>query len=106
MRLNDYQAATQRTAGDKMTLEHIALGTAGEAGELADEIKKHVYHGHDLDVDHLINEGGDVLWYLARLATRLGTTLEEMASRNLRKLEKRYPNGFSEERSINRASDR
>ena len=101
MRLNEYQHEAQRTAGD-IRLEVVGLGLAGESGEVADVIKKFVAHGHDLDVHKLSEEAGDVLWYLAILASRLGTTLEHIAASNLRKLERRYPDGFSEERSRNR----
>ena len=101
MRLNEYQSEANRTAVD-MRLEVCALGLSGESGEVADIIKKFVAHGHELEVQKLIEEAGDVLWYLAALASRLGTTLELIAASNLRKLERRYPDGFSEERSRNR----
>ena len=46
---------------------------------------------------------GDTLWYIAKLARVCGTTLEELAKRNIEKLEKRYPEKeFKPERSINR----
>ena len=78
------------------------MGLNGEAGECIDILKKHFYQGHDLDVDKLIDELGDVLWYIAEACTGIGVTMEEVAKRNIEKLKKRYPNGFETERSINR----
>lgn len=79
-----------------------ALGLTGEAGEVADQIKKLIFHGHDLDRDGLIKELGDVCWYLALLCHAIGVPLEEVMTLNIEKLKKRYPEGFSESASINR----
>lgn len=80
-----------------------ALGLTGEAGEVADMIKKHIFHGHDLNLDELIKELGDVSWYLALLCTTINVSFEEILVKNIEKLEERYPEGFSESASINRA---
>lgn len=108
MNLNEYQQAALRTAqvGADL-LEPIdtagdALGIAGEAGEVADLIKKHIRHGHPLDKDKVAKELGDVLWYVAVLAHRIGWSLDGVAQANVEKLRKRYPEGFSAERSLNR----
>lgn len=79
-----------------------ALGLTGEAGEVADHIKKAIFHGHSLDFTDLVNELGDVCWYLALLCHAIDVPLEEVMSRNIEKLKKRYPEGFSESASINR----
>lgn len=101
--LNAYQGEAMRTAGDrKDDLACHALGIAGEAGEVADLLKKHLFHGHSLDHDKVAKELGDVLWYVAVLAQRIGVDLETVARMNVEKLRKRYPDGFSSERSINR----
>jgi NTP pyrophosphatase (non-canonical NTP hydrolase) len=106
MSLNDYQKLVMRTAksadGKREALLNIGLGLTGEAGEVADLIKKNAFHGHGLDNSKLISECGDVLFYLAWLADTLDVTFEHIADNNIRKLQKRYPEGFSEERSINR----
>ena len=99
--LNEYQADAMRTAGQS-DLVCAALGLAGESGEFADAIKKFRYHGHQLDYAHLIEEVGDVLWYCALAARELGVTLEDVANENVLKLQRRYPGGFSVERSVNR----
>lgn len=101
--LNEYQQEAMRTAGErKDDLACHALGIAGEAGEVADLFKKHLFHGHDLDRDKVIKELGDVLWYVAVLAQRMGVQLSTVAERNIAKLRERYPDGFSSERSRNR----
>ena len=103
--LNDYQRMARRTAGTKGKsdkMEEAMLGLAGEVGELCDHYKKYMHQGHDIDYNHMAEEAGDVLWYLAEIADALGLTLEEIARRNIDKLRKRYPEGFDPERSINR----
>lgn len=79
-----------------------ALGLTGEAGEVADIIKKHVFHGHDMDKDEIIKELGDVCWYVALLSYAIDIPLEDILQKNIDKLKRRYPEGFSEENSINR----
>lgn len=83
-------------------LSGLALGLAGEAGEVADYIKKVVAHGHPLDSEKLAQELGDVLWYLVVTADALGFSLDEIASQNITKLRKRYPQGFHHQASIER----
>ncbi len=97
-------ASSPTLATENAQLICAALGLTGEAGEVADHIKKFIYHGHDLDRGKLIKEAGDVLWYVNLLASALGISLEEVAAQNISKLEKRYPGGeFTAERSRNRA---
>lgn len=98
----DYEASAARTDKEH-PLEYYALGVAGEAGEVADAVKKGVYHGGVLDRAKIIKEMGDTLWYLARLSAKLGITLGEVAQVNAIKLAKRYPNGYSDEASAARA---
>lgn len=78
------------------------LGLFGEGGEISDLLKKHMFQGHDLNKDDLVLELGDVLWYVAEIATSLNVDLSEVAQKNLDKLKRRYPNGFKKEDSINR----
>ena len=101
---NDYQRAALRTANGAncVNLMNAALGMAGESGEVADIIKKHTFQGHDLDVNHVAEELGDVLWYVAVGAEAIGLSLGEVAQRNVDKLKRRYPDGFDKSRSINR----
>ena len=108
MTLAEYQALAQRTshAGKRSDkLENACLGLAGECGEVCDIVKKALFQGHALDRAGLIEEAGDVLWYLAELAAGLGVSLEDMAVQNVMKLRRRYPNGFDAGRSRNRGAD-
>lgn len=106
MNLDLYQHLAGRTdphaQGTRDALCNGALGLVGEAGEVAELVKKHLFHGHALDRQALMAELGDVLWYVARLAAALGISLGDVAALNLDKLQRRYPNGFSHERSRNR----
>ena len=103
---NEYQELALRTAGNhgdfEKTLMYTALGLNGEAGEVAEYIKKALFHGHDLDRAALEKELGDVLWYLAVMARTLDLSLADIAQHNIEKLARRYPDGFSQERSRNR----
>ena len=106
MTLDDYQQLAARTIGTRTNsdqLSNMALGLAGEAGETADMLKKHLFHGKPLDVDEVIKELGDVLWYVAGMATAIGASLDDVAQRNVDKLRRRYPDGFSAEASATRA---
>ena len=108
MTLAEYQALAQRTshAGKRSDkLENACLGLAGECGEVCDIVKKALFQGHALDRAGLIEEAGDVLWYLAELAAGLGVSLEDMAVQNVMKLQRRYPSGFDAGRSRNRGTD-
>ena len=94
MNLNDYQKKALSTAVDKeFELEHRVLGIMGEAGELADKVKK--WYRDDkadkskLDKTGIASELGDVLWYVATLADYIGFSLEEIAAENVAKLASR-----------------
>lgn len=103
MNINEYQQLAMRTAKPECRLlSNVGLGLAGEAGECADEIKKHLHHGHPLNRDKLIKELGDVAWYLALGCEVLGTTLEDVLQLNVDKLRARYPDGFDPEKSLHR----
>jgi NTP pyrophosphatase (non-canonical NTP hydrolase) len=109
--MTDYQALAARTINpeqpDKERLINFVFGLAGETGETIDLLKKIIFHGHDLETnrDKLALELGDCLWYITGIATAAGINLDDIAKRNIEKLKARYPDGFSEERSIKRAVD-
>lgn len=105
MHLDEYQTEALRTADFKDPKEAMtaaALGLAGEAGEVIELIKKHLFHGHSLNRLDVQKEIGDVLWYAAVLAEACGISLDIVAKANVEKLKERYPEGFTHERSINR----
>ena len=82
-------------------LIHAVCGLASEAGECTGLVQK-IYQGHDLDTDHLKKELGDALWFIAEACDYLDTSMDEIMDMNITKLKARYPEGFSEERSLNR----
>ena len=99
MDFKDYQRAAARTAiySGAHRVVYPALGLASEAGEVAGQIKKVLRdQAGDFEaapVEALRDELGDVLWYLATLATDLGLSLDEIAERNLEKLACRAERG-------------
>lgn len=105
MTFNEYQEWCKtkwKTSHTKeQQLSECALGL-GESGEAQDIIKKHLYHGHDLNEGGLRKELGDQLYYIATMCTLTGVALSDVIQMNVDKLNARYPNGFERERSINR----
>ncbi len=106
MNLKDYQDKASRTINPDLNKRDIkinmAMGISGEAGETIDMIKKEIFHGHDINIKDLKKEIGDILWYVAGLATAYNLSLEEIGLMNVEKLKRRYPEGFTEELSKNR----
>lgn len=105
--LNEYQAEIKKRFGNEETYKNkvitpndcvtlvAALGLAGEAGEVADHIKKEYFHEKELDEKDLLTELGDTLCYLAVVAYQYGFTLEDVANANINKIDNRYPSGFN-----------
>ena len=88
-----------------------AVGISAEGGEFMEIVKKMIFQGKPASEDnleHLKIELGDVLWYVAQACMALNISFEEVADMNIKKLEKRYPEGhFAEFYSENRkAGDR
>ena len=106
MLLNEYQKLADRTSNPELTpwqkVENGCYGMCGESGECIDILKKVSFQGHTFDPNRLIDELGDVLWYVAQTATGLGLTLEDIALSNIAKLKSRYPKNFEVERSVHR----
>jgi len=93
-----YQGMCARTFPVEMPRELAVIGLCGEVGEVAELIKKHLYHGKSLDKDMLAKEIGDVLWYLNYCASVFGLSMNDIAQKNVEKLMARYPNGFEPQR--------
>jgi NTP pyrophosphatase (non-canonical NTP hydrolase) len=102
----DYREEVVRTLNPHLTSTEMlingCLGLTGEAGEVADMVKKHLFQGHDISLDKFLKELGDVRWYLEVLAHWAGCTMEEIEEINIHKLRSRYPNGFSHQASKER----
>jgi NTP pyrophosphatase (non-canonical NTP hydrolase) len=98
-------ASAESMATSSTMLNSAALGLSGESGEIADHVKKVMFHGHPLDEatrDKIAKELGDILWYCAMGARGIGLGLSDIATMNVEKLKKRYPEGFSTENSLYR----
>lgn len=98
-KLNDYQDAALETAvyPENMKVIYPALGINGEAGEVAEKVKK-IYRDHSGIMDDdarraIMKELGDVLWYVAVMAHDIGYSLQEVANANIEKLKSRQQRG-------------
>jgi NTP pyrophosphatase (non-canonical NTP hydrolase) len=101
MDLNEYQRSAnmtdQRPAGDADQGDEVLvfplMGLASEVGSLVKQYKKRVRDGesHPLFTDRVAEELGDVLWYVANLAAKLGLELEDVAALNLKRITERWP---------------
>lgn len=87
---------------DQVMLVWNAVGLAGEAGEFCELVKKGIFHQHGFDRARAAKELGDVLWYVAALATRLDLSLADVMAANIEKLRTRYPAGYSPADSVRR----
>lgn len=106
MTINEYQALAMTTLNPELSKKDVlingVMGLCGESGEAIDIVKKHLHQGHPLDKEKLAKELGDIAWYLAESAWALDIPLEDILQGNIDKLKKRFPEGFSTERSIQR----
>ena len=104
MKINEYQTLAMTTLNPELSKRDVlinsVMGLCGEAGEAIDIVKKWMAQGHALDKEHLKKELGDIAWYLAEVATALEIPLEDILQANIDKLKKRYPEGFTAERSL------
>lgn len=106
MGIKEYQKKSTRTMNDDLKhndiVANMIFGLNGEVGEVTDILKKHLFHGHKLNMNHLKEELGDAMFYIVNLATLYNIDMSEVLQMNVDKLLKRYPNGFSSQDSINR----
>ena len=106
MTINEYQSLAMTTLNKELSNPEVLLngvmGLCGESGEVIDLLKKHLSQGHPLNKEKMLEELGDVAWYMAEIAYALGANLESVLANNIKKLKERYPEGFSVEKSINR----
>jgi len=87
----------------KANLLHMVIGISGEAGEIVDVIKKHAVYNGELDIDHLIEELGDMEFFLEGLRQELKLSRAMILGRNVKKLRTRYPEGYADQAAIERA---
>lgn len=104
---NEYSQNALRTEsgcsfGVSPRLEHAIIGIATEAGEMLGTLKKAKFYGNPIDLENLVEEAGDVRWYLALFCDALGITMDMVERRNIAKLQARYPDKWSRQDSDNR----
>lgn len=119
MQPNEYQQLAQRTEcngycqtnpiGDvtnilsrnvlqkEMRLMHVVIGLSGEVGEIATAVQRAVYYKKgEIDAINLKEEIGDIMWYVALMCNTMGFSLEDVMQSNIRKLQARYPDKYSD----------
>lgn len=87
----------------KAHLLHMTMGAMTEVGEIGTTIKAHVFYGKELDLENLIEELGDLEFYIEGLRGKLEIWRSQVLDHNVKKLSKRYAKGYSNEAAINRA---
>lgn len=102
-KLKPADAVIDSITSSKMDLMHCAVGASGEAGEVLDLIKKHVFNNREIDRQKLIEELGDVEFYLQGLRNALDIERDQIIQANVIKLDRRYRDGYSDEASLARA---
>lgn len=81
---------------------HAAIGCVTESGEMLDALKKQMFYGRELDTTNVLEEAGDLLWYLSILFDEMGTDFETESGRVIAKLKARFPEKFTEKEAFNR----
>ena len=86
-----------------------SVGISAESGEFMEIVKKMIFQGkpcNEDNLEHLKIELGDIMWYVAQACMALDVDMEDVLNTNIKKLEKRYPDGhFAEFYSENRKAD-
>ncbi len=86
----------------KAHLFHMASSAMGEAGELFDAVKKHAIYGKPIDKENVLEELGDVEFYLQGIRNEFGWSREDVIAANVLKLRARYPHGYTDKSAIER----
>lgn len=117
MTLDEYSEKALRTEADQekilrrlyselgpqaMRLDNAARGLAGDAGEVSSAVMKYIEYGRALDRVNLLEEVGDCLWRLNQVCVAAGLSLQEAMEANIRKLQARYPDKYTDAASANR----
>ena len=97
------QIIADEMTGDNAHLIHMAIGVSGEAGELLDAVKKAVIYQKPLDRENVIEELGDLEFYMEGLRQGLGITRQETIGANIAKLSIRYDGLYSDKSAQDRA---
>ncbi len=101
----DVQEGTLDMTPDEIRALHGALGIVTEAGELADAFKKNLFYGKPLDYVNLMEELGDIMFYVGVVCSATGLSMGKILEANKRKLLIRYPDKFEATKAIDRNLD-
>jgi len=100
--MNEYQVMASKSMQPQCNnFKYLGLGLAGETGEFCDKLKR-LIRGDGAPSDDLIEEGGDILWYLSQLFSLFLIDMEDAARRNLKKLDSRMDRGVISGKGDNR----
>ena len=105
---NAYQGAamtTKKDLGFQMDMFHAALGLSDEAGEFASAIKAALVYNKGMDKVNLVEELGDVLWFVSLAAESLEVPLAVVMEANIAKLQVRYQDGYADAKAQNRVKE-
>ena len=110
MDANEYQELCKRTGSPEFNfpnvkLLHAAMGCVTESAELMDAMKKAMFYGHKIDRTNIIEELGDLTWYISQALTELGISYSEIWERNIAKLRAWYPQQFEADKANHRDLD-
>ena len=101
--IKDPEEIRESLTPQKINLLHMVLGISGEAGELLDSIKKYVIYNKPIDLINIIEELGDLLFYIEGIKNELHITEKEILSYNVTKLSKRYKSlSYSDKAAVER----
>lgn len=99
-------AIVQELTGTDAHVLHMAIGISGEAGELLDAIKKGAIYRKDFDRENIVEELGDLEFYMEGMRQGFGITREETISVNIQKLGKRYSKGTYSDSAAQERADK
>lgn len=102
----DYPGVAARVVeAHTLMILHALMGITTECGELMDQLKKHLIYAKPLDLINIMEEDGDLRWYLALLEFACNYTADQSQERNIKKLRARFPNKFTEFDALHRNLD-
>lgn len=105
--LNGFNEIVSKLASPKMNcsnhhLIHAAMGLASESGEVLDAVKAHLFYGKPIDKVNLVEEAGDICWFLSLLLQQFDLTIEQAVAGTKAKLQQRYGSEFNQDGALNR----
>ena len=103
----DFVNTIAKDMGDvRLDLVHFSMGVSGEAGELLDAVKKHWAYNKPLDEANVIEELGDLEFYMQAIRNRLKLKREDIIAANIDKLMARYPQGTYSDKDAQERKDK